>query len=57
MNKQLARDIFVHAIANSTGLGSVTKEQRVELLKEAAYICCEAATVFEEALNSKYQQK
>jgi hypothetical protein len=45
--KLLARDIYASIMTNTTGLDTISKEQRAELFKAAAQICFEAASAFE----------
>jgi hypothetical protein len=45
--KLLARQMYSSIMTNATGLGEITKEQRMELFKAAAQICYEAPEAFE----------
>lgn len=45
--KQLARQMYSSIMTTAKGLDTVTKEQRIELFKEAAKMCFEVAEAFE----------
>jgi len=48
---QLARDIYLQALGTVDGLGDFTQEERIQMLREVATICIDAADVFYETIS------
>jgi|AntAceMinimDraft_5_1070358.scaffolds.fasta_scaffold122549_2 hypothetical protein len=49
--KQLARDIYLQALSTAANLAGLTQEERIQMLREVATICIDAADVFYETIS------
>lgn len=51
--KKLARDMFSTILINAQGLQTIGKDARLTIFKQAAELCFEAASAFEEISANK----